>query len=519
MGWLDLSDRERSIIDMSRRDVTPSASVSGYEGATTGRRISATWASSAGPNTLLRSSVANLRRRSRALARDNPFASNAVEKWAANLVGTGILPRWVIDNGDLKAELHQLWEDWTDESDADGIADFYGQQNLVARSVVEAGEVLVRFRPRRAEDRLTVPLQLQLIESDHLDETFNSIAPNGNRIQMGIEIDALGRRAAYWLFREHPGEQYPMTGGTERVRIPASEILHVYKATRPGQLRGLPWLSSIILRLHELDQYEDAELVRKKGAAMICGFIKESLGEATMDNPLIGQPGGTDAAGNTVVQLEPGTFPALPPGAEIQFATPADVGDTYLPFIQQNLRAIAIGMGLTYEQLTGDLSQVNYSSIRAGLLEFRRLCESIQWHVLVYQFCRPVVLRWLDVAVLSGAVNLPGYYRSPRQYRRVEWKTPGWPWVDPDSEVKADLLAVQSGFKSRSAVIAERGDIPEIVYRQLEEDNRMADEHNLTLQSDLRKVNKEGSVQEELSEAPPVKPGKQEMKRQRGRND
>jgi capsid protein len=80
----------------------------------------------------------------------------------------------------------------------------------------------------------------------------------------------------------------------------------------------------------------------------------------------------------------------LDPGEDIKFTSPSDVGGNYEAFMRQQLRSIAVGVGLTYEQLTSDLTEVNYSSIRAGLIEFRRKAAQIQHHLMVYQFCRPV---------------------------------------------------------------------------------------------------------------------------------
>ncbi|MFO7596464.1 MAG: phage portal protein, partial [Desulfocurvibacter africanus] len=140
-----------------------------YEGATSTRRLSSWGTSSAGPNALLESSLRSLRNRSRDLCRNNPLAESGVEAWVSNMIGTGIVPQWEIESATLKTELQQLWEDWTDEADADGVSDFYGLQALTVRAMAESGECLLRFRPRRMEDGLAVPLQLQVMEADHLD--------------------------------------------------------------------------------------------------------------------------------------------------------------------------------------------------------------------------------------------------------------------------------------------------------------------------------------------------------------
>jgi lambda family phage portal protein len=180
---------------------------------------------------------------------------------------------------------------------------------------------------------------------------------------------------------------------------------------------------------------------------------------------------------------------------DVTFSTPTDVGQTYEVWIKQQLREIASGIGITYEQLTGDLTGVNYSSIRAGLLEFRRRCQMLQQQTIAFQFCRPVANRWLDVVFVAGILNLPGYVRDKRTYRRIEWRPQGWTWVDPLKDIMAELLAVRSGFKSRSTVIAEQGYDREVVDQQIAEDNASADRLGLAFDSDPRRTEKSGALQ------------------------
>ena len=461
------------------------------EGASYGRRMG-TWGNSlAGPNTTLWGSLGTLRSRVRQLTRNNPLAENGLESLVSNLIGTGIIPQWQITDAALKTNIQQLWADWTEEADFNGVCDFYGLQSLAARSLCESGEVLVRFVMQNND---TVPLQIQLIEADHLDESYESIAPGGNKIRMGIEFDSQGKRAAYWLFKDHPGETFLFSNTFERIRVPASEILHVFKPLRPGQMRGRPWLSSIIVKLYEIDQYSDAEIVRKKSAAMFGGFITEPPNEAG-DMSALGRATDDDVNENTVIALEPGTFPTLPPGYDVRFSTPADVGGNYLVWIKQQLREVAAGMGVTYEQLTGDMEGVNYSSIRAGLLEFRRRCEALQWHIIIFQACQPIAKRWIDVAVGSGALRIPGYSKNRRNYIRIDWRPQGWKWVDPLKDGMAAQLAQRNGWTSQAAIIAEQGNDAEMVDKQVAKDNKRHDEMGLVYDSDPRKTQKTGAAQ------------------------
>jgi len=280
-------------------------------------------------------------------------------------------------------------------------------------------------------------------------------------------------------------------GGQDTVRVPAKEIMHLYRVLRPGQIRGEPWLSRALVKLNELDQYDDAELVRKKTAAMFAGFITRQSPEDNLMGEGLSDPNGISLAG-----LEPGTLQILEPGEDVKFSDPADVGGSYGEFLRTQFRAVASAIGVTYEQLTGDLSGVNYSSIRAGLLEFRRRMEAIQHGVLVHQMCRPVWNAWLDQAVLSGAIAAPGFTQRRREYAACKWIAQGWQWVDPEKEFKAMLLAIRAGLMSRSEAISAFGMDAEDVDREIAADNARADELGLIFDSDPRRTSKDGGSAE-----------------------
>jgi lambda family phage portal protein len=484
-------------LDAYGRPIHISAVAGEYEAAGTGRRLGTWGTSAAGPSTVISGSLNSLRRRSRQLIRNNPLVDGGQDAYVSNIIGSGINPRWQINNPELKDEIQTLWDDWVDEADFSQIVNFYGLQSLVCRGLIDAGEILCRLIARPPGEGLSVPLQLQILEADHLDEAYNTVWENDNEIRMGIEIDAEGRRVAYHLWPEHPGEAYITRRlNLQRVRVPASEIIHIFRPLRAGQMRGRPWLASIIVRLHELDQYSDAELVRKKTAAMFGGFItEEASGVAGDPSSWFGRKDADDDQGRDVVALEPGTFPMLPRGLDVKFSAPVDVGTTYEVWIKQQLREIAVGMGITYEQLTGDLSGVNYSSIRAGLLEFRRRVGQLQREIIIFQFCRRVSNAWMDAAVLSGAINIPGYFAARRLFRRIKWRPDGWAWVDPVKDQKAASDGVRSGFTSRSKVVAEKGDDVETIDRENAEDNARADQLGLVYDTDPRKTGKTGAVQ------------------------
>ena len=415
-------------------------------------------------NTLVASGGPRLLARSRELVVTNGYAANACEAFAANLVGDGIKPSSLIEEVGLRDRVQRLWLAWTDEADADGLTDFYGLQAMVAREMFVAGECFVRLRPRRAEDGLAVPLQLQLLQSEMLPFEKTETGANGNPIRCGIEFDAIGRRVAYHFRRRHPGDSTDR-GGTvmgyvipETVRVPADDVLHVYRPIDAGQIRGLPHIAPAMVRLFLLDQYDDAELDRKKTAAMFAGFITKTAPE----EPMLGE-GQADPEGAAIASLEPGTMQVLLPGEDVKFSSPADVGGGYEAFQYRTLLSVAASLGLPYHLVTGDTARANYSSLRAELVEFRRRIEQLQHGVVAHQLCRPIWTRWMETAVLAGTLDLPGYAAAPERYRSVQWIPPRWDWVDPLKDIQAQVLAIEAGLSSRRKAVEATGyDIEEI---------------------------------------------------------
>lgn len=491
----------------SPRSLTVSASSSGtYDAGSSGRRALNWNASRLGPTTLLWNNLEQIRARSRDEVRNNPWAESAASNFEAQLIGNGIRPRWNLpDNPTLKTLIEYEFNRWSKKSDAHGRSDFYGLQAVAAREIFEAGEVFARFYVRPSKWKMRVPLQMQLIESEQLP-IFRNVAPTeagqftiptANSIRTGIEFDPDGRRVAYHMYKEHPGETmfYPLEGLTF-ARVPAEDVLHVYKPVRTGLLRGQPKMTAVLTLLYELEQYSDAELVRKKVAAMFAGFIRKAAPEIELipldqDNLQQGQTPDASSvnqdSGTANAKIEAGTLQELYPGEDITFPVmPAD--QNFEQFIRTALHKFAVGIGATYEQISGDLKGVNYSSIRAGLLNFRRQCEQFQMNVIVFQFCQPTAERFLYEAVMAGVLDLPGYVDDPDQYNDIIWTRPGWDWVDPKNDVDATLTAIRSGLTTRTHEVAERGFDSADVDAEQASDAKRADSYGLIYDSDPRKV-------------------------------
>jgi len=472
----------------ARGFLLPSRIRASYEGAGTGRRAEGWQASSSGPADTALPYLHRLRTRSRDAVRNDGYATAAIEKLVSNAIGDGIKPKPQHPNAAVRLELQGLWQDWTEEADADGVTDLYGLQALIARTVFESGECFVRFRPRSMEEGLVVPLQLQALEPDHVPHTKNEQLPDGSMIRAGIEFDTQGRRAAYWMYRSHPGDGYTKPGARDLVRVPASQVLHVYEVLRPGQIRGVPTLAPVLVRLKSLDAFDDAVLFRQEVANLFAGFIKRPAVEDEDRDPVTGQVVRRDADGFTpMVALEPGTMQELGPGDEVEFSTPPDAGGSYTDFMRQQLQAAAAGVGVPYELLTGDMRGVNDRLIRVVLNEFRRRIEQRQWTMFVPQLCQPARKRWIDLAVLSGAFVRSDFLLRRAQYYRTRWVPQGFAYIHPVQDVQSKKMEVRAGFTSRSEVVLRGGYDAEMIDEEVAADNARADRLDLIYDSDPRR--------------------------------
>lgn len=469
-----------------RIHVTPRRIRDSYEGAGEGRRAKGWDAPEAALNAVAIPALPNLRRRSRAAVRNDPYAFSAIDRRVSSLIGSGITPRARISDPAIRSALNRLWEDWTDESDADERTDFYGQQALIARMVEESGECFVRLRQRRREDGLAVPLQLQVLAPEFVPLDRNFTTRRGNAVRAGIEFDLVGKRVAYWMYKSHPGDSRAV-GATynELHRVPADQVLHIFEPLEGGQLRGVPRLTPVLLRLKSLDNYDDAVLFRQEVSNLFAGFIKKprSDGPPALD-PLTGLPVVADRDGTPMVGLEPGTVQELLDGEEIEFSDPPDAGNTYVDFMRQQLQAVAAGVGLPYELLTGDMADISDRVLRVLLNEFRRRIEQLQFSVYVFQLCRPVRSAWLDAAWLSGAISLPDYQARRRDYLRTRWVPQGWAYIHPVQDVQGKLMEIGGGLASRSEHVLRTGYDAEVIDQENADDNARAQRLRLDYTTD-----------------------------------
>jgi lambda family phage portal protein len=472
---------EAGLRRLAARHGFESLSLRGYDGAAVGRRTDGWRTAATSADTEIAGGAARLRHRMRDLTRNNPHAAKAVAVLVNNIVGAGIRPRAASGDAALDKAVNDLWERWSARADADGLADYHGLTTLAVRGMIEGGDVFVRRRMRRPGEGLPVPMQLQLLEADHLDEGRSEAFASGARVVRGIEYDAIGRRSAYWLFPDHPGDLgVPASRSIQSVRVPADGIAHLFERQRV-QSRGVPWGTPAMRALRDLDDWTNAELVRKKTEACLVGVV---IGADEADQGVA--PSVIDAEGKTIEQFEPGLIAYARGGKDIKFNQPASTAGVS-EWLRAQLHIIAAGFRVPYELLTGDLSQVNYSSLRGGLVEFRRMVDALQWQLVIPGFCEPIWAWFCEAAWTAGLI--------PRPAIKVEWSPPRFDAVDPLKDAQADLLMIRSGTMTLPQAIARQGYDPERQLEEIADANTLLDRLGLVLDSDPRRMTKTGAAQ------------------------
>ncbi len=379
------------------------------------------------------------REKARSLVQNSPYGKKAVSVIVTETVGAGIVPKIKGRTKRQEKEINALWKEIAETSkvDFEGRHNFYGLQALALRATVESGEGLGIFDIDPEAPRI------QLLESDYI-----ATEQDDGNVRQGIEFDSSGKRSNYILFKVHPGSR---VSSQETRKVPAKNVAHVYVQDRPGQVRGITWAHAVVEKMNDFKDYQDATLIRQKIAACFGGFVTTNGSESLLSASDLKEKRENEFA------MEPAMFRYLAPGEDVKIANPPGV-DGYAEFNRESLRSIAAGFGISYESLTGDYSQSNYSSSRLGHLQMRRNIDMWRWNLLIPQFCDPFFAKFLDWCKARG-ISVDGV--------TVEWVPPASTIIDPGKEIDADKEAVRAGFKSRSEVIRERGRDPEVVLEEI----------------------------------------------------
>jgi len=434
----------------------------GFDGATTGTLYSRWLTLDQKLDLELRSSLPALRARARDLMKNDDYCRRYMNLLLQNVVGLGVqLQARISDsNGKLDTANNRMIEDawWKftrkGRTSADGKLSFHDVERLVLKGAGTDGEIFIRKHVVNSEFRLEV------IPADAVDVRYEADLGKGRRVVMGVELDDFNRPLAYHVVTR------PQSSGEQRVRIPANEVIHVVDPEFADQTRGFPWIVSGMRTLHVLKLYREAELIAADVAAGKMGFFTSRTGEEFSAIAVDRE----EEDGPLITNADPGTFHELPEGMQFSTFDPQHPNSSYAPFVQEVLRGIASGFGISYAALANDPTAMSWSALRHVELQDRDFYRTKQaW--LIESLHVPVFEAWLEHAMLSGALD--GKTIPPSAFDKlnnVQFMPRSWAWVDPLKDIEANREMVRMNVKSLTAVAAEQGsDLEEVIKQRVKE--------------------------------------------------
>jgi len=303
---------------------------------------------------------------------------------------------------------------------------------------------------------------------------------------MGIEFNEAGQRVAYHFFRFHPYDDHPFSHAGfdphERVRIEAAHIIHVKEQRQAGQLRGSPKITRSLVKIFQLESYDDAELERKKTAALFSGFL---IGRGEIPFNDKDDEEDKENEEDFAPNLQPGAVVDLGDDRDIRFSTPTEVGGSYEPFQYRNLLKICAGLNMPYSIVTGDVTRGNFSNVRTAIIQFRRHVKQWRANVMAFQLNRIVWARFVEVAVLSGVIELPDFDDNPAPWLQCESFAPPLEMIEPIKDITAEKEEIRAGLKSRTMALNERGYDRDDIDAEIAEERDDANMRGLIFDTDM----------------------------------
>lgn len=429
-----------------------------YASAKSSRLTAGWYAPNNSADSELVTSLTQLRARSRALMRDAPYAKRIRTVIVNNVIGSGIGVQAAVEStrgnrmDRINDDIEAAWREWScaEYCHTGGKLNFGDLERQLFAQIVEAGEIFVRVH-LRSFGGSRVPLSLEIIEPERIADDFQTSPASGAVLRMGVEVDQFHRPIGFWVRQQHPSEFLANAASRAQItRIAADDIFHLHLVDRWPQTRGEPWLHSVARRLNDMDGYAEAEIVAARAAASYMGIIQTPEPDTAVDEAT-GKPAD--------FELEPGAVKHLMPGEEFTAFSPNRPNPNMDPFMRMMLREVVAGAMTSYEAVSRDYSQSNYSSSRLALLDDRDTWRTLQaWFIRAFR--EPLHKIFMQQATLAGAIPaLPAmlYGANPEKYNAVQFKPRGWSWVDPTKEVEAYIAAVKAGFMTVGDVIALTG--------------------------------------------------------------
>lgn len=416
-------------------------------------------------NDALQDELETLIDRAMDLFRNDVFAASAIHGRVDNVIGTGIRPQCRVqaERGILtpkQAEDFRVMSEWyfAKWAEAEG---FFAKQRLLERCNAIWGESWLHMADDDRPNRPTT-LTVQVVSPSRIPIITYSRQQVGENRRLGLRLDALQRPIAAYVRRSLPYDSRQLDLSEDEISL--DDILHCYEEQTPGQLRGVPWLAPAMGKLKDLKDFVHANLVAEQVAACYGAFV------TGVTDPVLMAQGGR--VRSNLEDLSPGSVQYLGDGESVQFSDPARPGSTLAPYIEWALHGVAAALRYPYELLAKQFTN-NFSGGRLALIDGRITFKNWQ-HQLIEHVLRKVWSRFIDRCVIQGLLSVdPVKYEENRDhFLQHQWIPPGWPWVDPDKEVRADVAAIDAGLTTQTESLAARGRDFDETLQQIEREQR-----------------------------------------------
>lgn len=445
--------REKLELDKLKFQARQRAQRNFFAAASQGRLVQDWITSTLSPNKETQSDLKTIRSRARDLNKNSSIVSHYVKILQDCVIGaagftlqSNVANSRGSTNNKISNQIEQAWVDFSKAYNIDitGKSNLSELLNTMVQSLAVDGEILVR----KINGFGKYGLQLQILDADYLSQVPSSTF-NGNDVIQGVELNKYGKPIAYHLYTKHPSE-----GGQSLERIPAEQIIHIFKPHRAGATRGISWLAPVMPTIQQWEKYKEAEVIAARMAAC------KSVYFTTEDD---------DAYEGTGQAVEPGSAETLPPGVKVVSIDPTHPNSAFPEFQKALLKEIAAGLGVSYSTLLYDYSSDSYSSSRTALIQEKRFFQSVQ-AMLVDKVLAPLFEEWIETACVTKAVVLPAVGGSFNLYKTHSFISQGFPYMDLYKEAQAQVLMLDKSLTTRTDILAESGrDFEELLMKKQKE--------------------------------------------------
>lgn len=392
-----------------------------------------------------------IRARARDLERNSDSANAITRAYRRNVIGKGFTLQSRTNDEKFNEEAEELWKEWCKAKNCD----VTGQQSFnqlmrmaLDRKKIDGGMLIKKcYTPGGL-----VPFKLQALEVDELDATQIRPRKKENKVVGGIEYNEFNRPVGYWI------KQYSIDGMTykEPAYLDSKDVIFYWQKKRPSQIREISDMTPTIERIRDTNEFVKAVSIKERVAACLAVFIKRITpgGNGFMPGrPVVSDKDRESYDGKT---LTPGMIAELNPGDEIDVVNPGNSGEDSTTFLKLQQRMTSAGQGLSYEAVSRDMSETNYSSARQANIEdentFFEESELLQERVMdeIYE-------TFIVSGILSGLLTAKGFWENKRNYLKHQWVSSPKKWIDPAKEANANKIALQTGQKTWQEICAENG--------------------------------------------------------------